>query len=435
MGSSYTPTADLPPGIVFWRLHADTASVVSATWQVRIRVRTTPIDTVWGTTLDMNGDGFADVAVGSPYDDDAVYVYAGGASGLDDTPSWTLQGAFEDSDFGYDVASAGDVDGDGFADLLVSEVGMRSALFRGSDVGPLPSPDWTVASPNFGLARAAGDVDGDGFGDVVVRPTGAGPLALYRGGASGLSTTPSWQMTTSAYSLASACDVDGDGSPDLIVSGAASAVFLGGPSGYRRTAWTAPGGQVACAGDVDGDGYLDVVVGATDANIMLYRGGPQGLLSMASWTWPSPQDGGYLSVAGAGDVDADGFDDVAIGASARASASGVELAGTAYLFAGGSAGLGAAPAWMHDGPSTWYAGVIVGAGDVDGDGFEDVGISAPHATITDPSGSSIFTGAAFVVRGSATWTGTAWQVHGAVHRMNFGTSIARLMIRTLTSPS
>ncbi|MEC9253570.1 MAG: integrin alpha, partial [Candidatus Thermoplasmatota archaeon] len=87
---------------------------------------------------DVNGDGYADVIVGAYANDDAstnageAYVYHGSSSGLSATPDWSDQGEAASDYFGYSVASAGDVNGDGYADVIVGAYGNDDA---GSSAG------------------------------------------------------------------------------------------------------------------------------------------------------------------------------------------------------------------------------------------------------------------------------------------------------------
>ena len=257
-GPSGAPAADLPAGMVFWRLHGrasgNAGAATGPTWEFTVGARTAAVNTSWGTTLDVNGDGYADLVVGAPcapYSGPAngcgagrAYVYLGSARGLSGTPAMSLPGPDgTNGRFGYSVASAGDVNGEGYADLVVGA-------------------DW---APNSG-------------------GPGAGRAYVYLGSATGLSGTPAKTLTGPdgangqfGYSVASACDVNGDGYADLVVgalyapfSGSLGAgrayVYLGsatGLSGTPATTLTGPdgahgffGSSVASAGDVNRDGRL-----------------------------------------------------------------------------------------------------------------------------------------------------------------------------------
>lgn len=95
-GTSYAPPDDLPTGVVFWRLHPSTFSnVTSPTWEFWVGARSAPVDTSWGTTLNVNGDGYADLVVGASRAGDsagAAYVYLGGPDGPWPSPAATLLG-------------------------------------------------------------------------------------------------------------------------------------------------------------------------------------------------------------------------------------------------------------------------------------------------------------------------------------------------------
>jgi len=183
-------------------------------------------------TADVNGDGFGDLVVGAPEHDGAridggrVLVFHGSPGGLASTPDWERQGLQARARFGARVARAGDVNGDGFEDVLISapdwdvlanpanpfHVGApgqeryttdegRVFLFLGSPAGLEYSPRSAVAGierrEHFGSAVAGvGDVNGDGFGDVAIGATGKaggmGGVFFFAGTPSGELGGPSW---------------------------------------------------------------------------------------------------------------------------------------------------------------------------------------------------------------------------------------------------
>ncbi len=394
--TSGTPMTDLPQGVIFWRVRANGLAgfpLSSATWEMWVGKVTAPLDLNYGSVLDVNGDGFADVLVGASEATDGngntgagrAYLYLGqSAGGVNGSTPQLLDGRDgQGGDFGHSVASAGDINGDGFADVIVgadyatdkngnSRAG-RAYLYLGGPTGLNTSTPQLLDGRDGALAyfgssvASAGDVDGDGYGDVVVGANaardsignaGAGRAYLFRGGPNGLDTT----------------------NPQLLDG--------------RDGATAGFGNSVAGAGDINGDGYADVIVGAAGAKdasanmnagrAYIYSGGPSGLVTNS----PQLLDGrdgvnGYfgVSVAGAGDVNGDGYADVIVG-SPRAGQ------GKAYLFPGGSGGVNTstpqALTTTDSGlaPGAFVGDVVSGAGDVNGDGYADVIIAAPAADDT-----------------------------------------------------
>jgi hypothetical protein len=393
-----------------------------------------------GTSLstagDVNGDGYADIIVGTfaydngQIDEGRARVYLGSASGV--SPAvWTVESDQVSAQFGFCVAAAGDVNGDGFSDVIVgaplfdsghTDEG-RAFVFLGSAYEPSKTAAWTHDGGQGGSwfghsVSTAGDVNGDGFSDVIVGAwwydngqEDEGRAFVFLGSASGLSSTPSWTAESDVmwvgfgYSVSTAGDVNGDGFSDVTVGvpyqdwstqQGQAVVYLGSASGLSATpAWSALGNQpnahfgmaVSSAGDVNGDGFSDIIVGARDYDngqtdegmAFVYLGSASGLSATAAWTAESDQNSAFLghSVSSAGDVNGDGFSDVLVGIPAYSN--GQTQEGRALLFMGSASGLSDSPAWTGEinHAQAYFGYSVSSAGDVDGDGFSDILIGAP----------------------------------------------------------
>ncbi|MCK4528402.1 FG-GAP repeat protein, partial [candidate division WOR-3 bacterium] len=320
------------------------------------------------TAGDVNGDGYSDVIVGAyrydngETDEGRAFVYYGSGTGLSTTPDWMDESNQAGAYFGYSVSTAGDVNGDGYSDMIVGAHAYdngetdegRAFVYYGSGTGLSTTPDWTAesnqASAYFGWSvSTAGDVNGDGYSDVIVGAygydngeTNEGRAFVYYGSGTGLSTTPDWMDESNqagayfGYSVSTAGDVNGDGYSDVIVGAiyysneqtyeGGAFVYHGSGTGLSVSpAWTGESNQeyanfgysVSTAGDVNGDGYSDVIVGAhaydngqtNEGRAFVYYGSDSGLSSTPDWTGESNQEYAYFgySVSTAGDVNGDGY--------------------------------------------------------------------------------------------------------------------------------
>ena len=468
---------------------------------------------------DSNGDGIADVIVGAPFNTGAgnqagaAYVVFGTASELADpvdladvaagTGGFKIQAETARDWAGRSVSAAGDVNGDGIDDLIVgapfnddgsgpgaayvvfgkdvdteggfatpvnlADVAAGTGGFKIEGEGALDEAGWSVSS--------LGDINDDGFADLIVGAPRNGSdyagaayvvfgkdvdtegglatpvnLADVAAGTGGFKILGEAAIDRAGWSVSSAGDVNDDGFTDLIVgaslnngggrnAGAAYVVFgtasapagpvsladiAAGTGGFKiqgentdgETGWS-----VSSAGDVNGDGFDDVIVGAL-RNGIDYAGAAYVVFGKASG-FANPVDldtvaagiGGFKiqaentgnyagwSVSSAGDVNGDGLDDVIVGAPGNNNS-----AGAAYVVFGKNVdvvGGFATPVELADvaagsggfkiqgenaGESAGYS--VSSAGDVDGDGFADLIVGAP--------GTSGLTGAAYVVYGFAT---------------------------------
>ena len=433
-----------------------------------------------GTAGDVNGDGYSDVVVGAIFydhpetDEGRAFVYFGSPGGLSTTPAWTGESNQAGARYGGSVGTAGDVNSDGYSDIVVSAYDYdngetdegRTYVYLGSPNGPSLAPSWTAEGnatlAEFGVTAAtAGDVNGDGYSDVIVGAwylhdsggTISGRAYVYHGSASGLSLTPNCTGEGSQASgvfgrqSGTAGDVNGDGYSDVIV-GAQSAIggtwqayaYYGSTTGLSATPnWIVDSGQpdskfgqsASTAGDVNGDGYADVIVGAHwytgdqsgEGRVFVYYGSSGGLSRTANWTAEGNQNGAWFGYAAetAGDVNGDGYADMIIGSNLYDNGQTDE--GRAFVFEGSAAGPGATPNWSADsnqsGASFGYSAGA--AGDVNGDGYADVIVGA-----YEYDGGQTSEGRSFVYLGSASGLlpNPSWTAEGNQVSANYGQAVA-----------
>jgi hypothetical protein len=473
-------------------------------------------------TGDINGDGFEDIIIGAPYNDGGgnaagaayvIYGHAGGFANIDLTnlsaaAGFRIQGHNSGTtrDYaGLSVSDAGDVNGDGFDDIMVASV--RGGFYTGTvrayvifggptrsttlDLGAFTTSDGFLITGLSDSAyykggsvavSSAGDMNGDGFDDVIVSSTyggsnGTGLAYVVFGKASGFGTngvvdlahlpaTDGFAIVGEpqkyiGHSVSSLGDINGDGFDDIIVGepgGNASAgqagtglafVIFGHPGTFGTiqladipnfpaagfviqgdAAGDEAGFSVSGAGDINGDGLDDIIVGAafgdnggTDAGeayVIFGRANGFGTIDLTNLTasagfiiqGDAANDEAGFSVSSAGDVNHDGFDDLILGAITNDA--GLTNAGRSYVIFGHAGGfsnidltnLDPAAGFVIQGAavddvSGWS---VSGAGDINGDGADDLLVGAPFG---DLGGTNA--GQAYVVSGTNTG-GTARDV-------------------------
>ena len=447
---------------------------------------------------DVNGDGFDDVIIGASRADPngnnvagESYVVFGAAGGftpslflgaLDGTNGFRIDGIDASDRSGESVSSAGDVNGDGFDDLIIgafggdpngNNVAGESYVIFGAAGGFAPSLSLAALDGTNGFrldgsdnydssgisVSSAGDVNGDGFDDVIIgapgsqfTPISGGESYVVFGAAGGFASSLSLAVLDgtngfrldgidindqSGRSVSSAGDVNGDGFDDVIIgasggdpngnggAGESYVVFgaaggfspslslaaLDGSNGFRIDGIDArdlSGRSVSSAGDVNGDGFDDIIIGAIggDPNgnsgagesyvVFGAAGGFAPSLSLAALDGTNgfridgndASDRSGYSVSSAGDFNGDGFDDVIIGAPGG-EPDGYSGVGETYVVFGAADGftpslsvseLNRSNSFRIEGSIQFLEnqiGVSVSAaGDVNGDGFDDVIIGA-----------------------------------------------------------
>ncbi len=409
-------------GLILWVCAASSpAQMVGGNW-AEIHLSGAAADDRFGSALqaagDVNGDGFGDVIVGAYSAGPGGLLYAGSAyvySGLDGSLLHQFHGSAEYDYFGSAVAGAGDVNADGYADLLIgapgtSPGGFESAgsafLYSGLDGSLLQQYDGSAYHDRFGSALAGvGDSNGDGYDDYLISAPLANPGDLESAGSvmlySGLHSLVMRQFDGQAVNeqlgtaLAECGDVDLDGIADFIIasseaspgleelagmaqvySGASGALLwqFEGSAGGQRFAWS-----VAGAGDVNADGYADLLFGSPYADKL---GAPQAGMAQAysglDGSLLYQIDGYYkndnlgMSVAGGPDFNSDGYADLIIGAS-RTDTSGNLDSGSVLLVSGID---GSLLRQFNGKFGTNYGYTVANLGDTDGNSSDDFAVGA-----------------------------------------------------------
>ncbi len=410
---------------------------------------------------DINNDGFDDWAVGLENAVDyetgkrgKVYIYFGSDEIQNHkTPDVILSGCDKNFPFGRYIEPAGDVNGDGFSDILIDGFGEIYLYYGGKEISSeaderfplIPNKEWGVFS-----ISTAGDVNNDGFDDLIAGKRGF--AYIYFGGTK-IDTIPDLRLSEGdeqdwfGFEVSNAGDINNDGFDDVIIGASQFPfgkgkvyAFLGGSEmdtvpdlilngEYLDSSF---GNSLACVGDLNNDGFDDFSVGAYRVNKVYIYFGSASLDTIADVTmfgeeayglgdinndgfddfnvrnWDYKDDNGQLMplihlggnemgsiadfilpdidrVAGAGDCNGDGFSDV-LGSNSKNDENGVD-AGKISIFKGSYAFDTIPDIFFYGEAANEHFGSLVsGAGDLNNDGYNDFIITSSIEPYTESYG-------------------------------------------------
>jgi hypothetical protein len=302
------------------------------------------------TIGDLNGDGLLDIAVVTPADSiafDTVFVYWGNSVGVDVARPTRIIAENYGDDFGYSI-TIGQIIGDATRDLVITAPGYPHGLIQGkvyiyeggSSFGSIPKAVMTGDASRYmlGNASAIGDLNNDGYNDLAI-------LGSYQSG----SERERWHYVDiwfgkpifstqrnlrfqAQYGLIrdmKIFDVNGDHLPDLLWTGLDSMytvyVHFGNPNlnpipdlKLINPGVNDFGVTIANAGDMNGDGFDDIAIGCADATItagfvFIFSGGPKIDAKFDAAVGISAQSFFGSSISALGDINGDGLSDIAVG--------------------------------------------------------------------------------------------------------------------------
>jgi hypothetical protein len=349
---------------------------------------------------DVNGDGEADVLVGAQkytlnqYREGAAFVFYGSGGGLSSIPDWKMGGGQQGTMYGCELKGLGDVNADGFDDITVgacelnllegstitkSKVGAAYVYYGEQNFAAKTDPDWELigdqAEARLGSALS-GFVDEQQdesikYADLLVgtpyydsiEKINVGKVALFLGSDTGLGNSSVWE----------------------VVGETSSALF---------------GNSVDNAGDVNNNGYDDVIIGAPRPSSIGYAyvflNSADGLSTTHSWRVSDEESGSSFgtSVAGVGDVNKDGYDDVLVGAPTKKILIDEvsQAVGCVSLYLGSSGGLSTTSSWTYcaDQVGGQFGASVAAAGDINQDGYADFLVGMPFFSTSNEKQGAIF---------------------------------------------
>lgn len=384
---------------------------------------------------DVNGDGYDDFLTTDDYDEQLygtagiAYLFYGSATGPSASNKWTWGTSAAGSIRLNRGTGAGDVNGDGYDDIILGAPrypdGKRRGIayvFHGSASGPGSSPDWSYEGENSGTGpgdpgdnfgnrvRGVGDVNGDGYDDVLIGadfynyhlPDGdpdqySGKMYLFYGSATGLSSTPDWSYLSPNHDYVgrgiAGADFNQDGYSDLLFGGFSSFdgtplyLFYGSPSGPATAPDVTIAGywyeSVPVVADFNGDGYPDLATGLVlgadggtyPGKAYVFYGSAGGLPATPDWEHTEASEMFAMwGTVGATDLEGDGYDDLVVSQWLYPGPDDEDNRGALWVYRGTASGLQKEAHWFMTGPEaeSELIGSLKGPLDINNDGFGDL---------------------------------------------------------------
>jgi PKD repeat protein len=374
---------------------------ISPDYQYESNLSNTEIGKKLGSTGDLNGDGYEELFTNQGNNSTLIF---NGNNELKYIPNLTLP-------FPANLTH-GDLNNDGYEDLIFGNYGSNEiVVYYGKSGGLASVPDFQYKSTDggdFGYSvDATGDINNDGYDDLVVGQPKAnrgsnlyGKVYVFLGSKSGLKNIPDAQLISTIPSLGYgsivryAGDINNDNKDDILISGmpitgvvplfpSFTDIFIGTQNGkFSTPANTIYSGtiySISKAGDVNHDSYDDFVITALDEyfakrEIIVYKGDQS--ISLTDYLFY--QSGSFSQIAtGIGDFNHDTFDDIII-TDPEYNFSGDTILGRIDIYLGRSSGIEDTSRFYFNNANTKSAfNIVPFTGDLDNDGFSDVILASP----------------------------------------------------------